>query len=71
MPKKDLLFVWEPTELVTSWYAHRRSKCEEKSVRIKSVVEVKKSLREVGGVYRQENIFWRGSRNFSVKQKIE
>ena len=50
MPKKDLLFVWEPIDLVTSWYAHRRPKCEEKSVRIKSVVEVKKSLREVGGL---------------------
>ena len=50
MLKKDLLFVWEPIDLVTSGYAHRRPKCEEKSVRIKSVVEVKKSLREVGGL---------------------
>ena len=68
MPKKDLLFVWEPIDLVTSGYAHRRPKCEEKSVRIKSVVEVKKSLREVGGL---SYIFWRGSTNFWVKQKIE
>ena len=41
---EDLLFVWEPTDLVTSWHAHRLAKWGEKSFSKKSVVVDQKIL---------------------------